>query len=155
MKCLLKIGNINAIKKFAMQARTAKIYILGANYLQNADWHSDAQLMKTIISFYTKAKAFEELSGFYDACAQVEIDEYREYEKAIGAMKEALKHLLKSNAIDKDNKVLNLQTRIQIINDFVNARNLTQTNPQEMLRICTNILQIVSIFWAFFIFGFL
>ena len=36
--------------------------------------------MKTIISFYQKAKAFESLANFYDACAQVEIDEYRDYE---------------------------------------------------------------------------
>ena len=46
--------------------------------------------MKAIISFYTKAKAFTQLSGFYDACAQVEIDEYRDYEKALGALKEAV-----------------------------------------------------------------
>jgi len=45
--------------------------------------------MKTIISFYQKAKSFESLGNFYDACAQVEIDEYRDYEKALGAMKEA------------------------------------------------------------------
>lgn len=45
--------------------------------------------MKTIISFYQRAKAFESLANFYDACAQVEIDEYRDYEKALGAMKEA------------------------------------------------------------------
>ena len=44
--------------------------------------------MKNIIQYYTKAKAFESLAGFYEACAQVEIDEYRDYEKALGALKE-------------------------------------------------------------------
>jgi hypothetical protein len=29
--------------------------------------------MKTIISFYTKAKALQQLSTFYDACAQVRV----------------------------------------------------------------------------------
>ena len=29
-----------------------------------------------------KAKAFDKLAAFYDACAQVEIDEYRDYDKA-------------------------------------------------------------------------
>ena len=37
--------------------------------------------MKNIITFYTKARANEQLAGFYDACAAVEIDEYRNYEK--------------------------------------------------------------------------
>ena len=53
------------------------------------------EIMKAIINFYTKAKAFEQLSGFYDACAQVEIDEYRDYEKALGALKEAVKYMIK------------------------------------------------------------
>ena len=29
-----------------------------------------------------KAKAWDKLAAFYDACAQVEIDEYRDYDKA-------------------------------------------------------------------------
>jgi hypothetical protein len=28
-----------------------------------------------------KAKSFDHLAGFYEACATVEIDEYRDYEK--------------------------------------------------------------------------
>ena len=43
--------------------------------------------MKNIISFYSKAKAFDNLAGFFEACANVEIDEYRDYEKASGALK--------------------------------------------------------------------
>ena len=65
------------------------MYVLAGNFLQNQNWHNDPEIMKTIISFYSKAKAFENLANFYDACAQVEIDEYRDYEKALGAMKEA------------------------------------------------------------------
>ena len=44
---------------------------MAANYLQNLDWHSDTEIVKNIVAFYTKAKAFEQLSTFYDACAQV------------------------------------------------------------------------------------
>ena len=55
--------------------------------------------MKTIIEFYTKANAFENLSSFYDACAQVEIDEYREYGKALDALKEARIYLEQAGAV--------------------------------------------------------
>ena len=78
--------------------------------------------MKTIISFYTKAKAFESLANFYDACAQVEIDEYRDYEKALGAMKEAMRQLEKSMAANKDMKMRMMKDRISIIERFVAAR---------------------------------
>ena len=50
--------------------------IAQANYLQSLDWHNDnGEIMKSIVTFYTKAKAFEPLSSFYDSCSQVEIDE--------------------------------------------------------------------------------
>lgn len=48
--------------------------------------------MKYIINFYNKAAAYENLSGFYEQCANVEIDEYKDYEKALDALKESLKH---------------------------------------------------------------
>ena len=52
------------------------------------------------LNFYTQAKAFEQLAGFFESCAQVEIDEYRDYEKAKGALNEALKHLKKATTIN-------------------------------------------------------
>ena len=41
--------------------------------------------MKSIISFYTRAKAYDRLAGFYETCAGLEIDEYKDYKKAIMA----------------------------------------------------------------------
>ena len=51
--------------------------------------------MQAIILMYKKAKAYEQLSGFYDACAQFEIDEYRAYDKALAALNEAERFLSK------------------------------------------------------------
>lgn len=75
---------------------------MAGNFLQSQQWHNDPEVMKTIINFYSKAKSYESLASFYDACAQVEIDEYRDYEKALGVMKEAMKQLDKSNGMDKE-----------------------------------------------------
>ena len=78
MQALLKSGDTEKIIFFANVARQGKIYILAANYLQSLDWHNDnGEIMKSIITFYTKAKAFESLSSFYESCSQVEIDEVR------------------------------------------------------------------------------
>lgn len=78
--------------------------------------------MRTIISFYQKAKAFDSLANFYDACAQVEIDEYRDYEKAISAMKEARRQLDRSTGPNKEMKITMMQNRIDVIEQFVQAR---------------------------------
>ena len=55
---------------------------MAANYLQRLDWHASPELMRHIVTFYTKAGAHDSLAAFYEACAQIEIDEYRDYDKA-------------------------------------------------------------------------
>merc|ERR1719453_1718019 len=140
MKCLLKSGDTEKIIFFAGVSRNQKIYILAANYLQNLDWHNDPEIMKAIINFYTKAKAFEQLSGFYDACAQVEIDEYRDYEKALGALKEAVKYMIKAKVANKEEQLASLHQRIQLVEIFVQARRLVKTDPAEMVKICHQLL---------------
>ena len=69
MQCLMHSNDTKKIIAFATTARNKEVYVLAANYLQNSDWHNDPQMMTTIISFYTKAQAFESLAGFYDSCA--------------------------------------------------------------------------------------
>ena len=73
MKALLKSGDTEKIIFFAQVSRQREIYIMAANYLQTLDWRSDPEVMKNIITFYTKGKALESLAGFYDACAQVNL----------------------------------------------------------------------------------
>ena len=71
--------------------------------------------MKHIIAFYTKAKATESPSAsFYDACAQMEIDEYRDYEKALGAMRESVKHPAKSKAPESPARTDALRARTRL-----------------------------------------
>lgn len=141
MKCLLKSGDTEKIVFFAGVSRTRDIYILAANYLQNLDWHSDPSIMKNIVSFYTKAKAFESLASFYDMCAQVEIDEYRDYEKAVAALREALGHLAKArNVPGGPAKAEALQAKIAHVETFVAARKMVKSNPEEMVRRCNELL---------------
>ena len=85
IKCLVRSGDTKAVIQFASISRTPEIYKLAANYLQQMNWRESVDIMKAIITFYTKARAFEQLAGFYDSCAQVEIDEYRDYEKVLCA----------------------------------------------------------------------
>lgn len=68
---------------------------MAANYLQSLDWQNQPEVLKHIIMFYTKAKALDLLANFYMACAQLEIDEFQNYEKALGAMAEASRCLAK------------------------------------------------------------
>jgi len=139
MKCLLKCGDTEKIAFFAGTARQPEIYVLAANYMQSLDWHNDPEIMKQIITFYSKAKAYDKLSAFYDACAQVEIDEYRDYEKAVGALRESHKFLVKSNGTT--DQVSELDLRISLVERFAEARRLAKTDADKMVQCCQELLQ--------------
>ena len=94
--------------------------------------------------FYTKARANKQLSGFYDACAQVEIDEYRDYEKALGALKEATKQLIKAKDLtgsEKEERLNSLQQRIFVVERFATARKqMKEGDPREAMDACRSLL---------------
>lgn len=58
LKCLIELGDANEVVMFANNARSSETYVLAANFLQTADWHQNPELMKNIIAFYQKAKAY-------------------------------------------------------------------------------------------------
>ena len=140
-KCLLRLGDVDRIKQFANTAKNSQIYVLAANFLQNSDWHNNPELMKTIIFFYTKAKAWDSLATFFDTCASLEIDEYRDYEKAVYAEKEALKYQAKSTSPNRDQNFQSLQRKLELMELFVSARKMATSDPQEMQRICMQLLE--------------
>lgn len=140
IKCLVKSGDTKAVIQFATISRNAEIYTLAANYLQQMNWRGSMEIMKAIITFYTKAKAFMQLSGFYDSCAQVEIDEYRDYDKAIGALNESLKYLSKDESRTARDMATFIEKRILLISKFVEAK-ASRRDPGKMVAICEALLQ--------------
>lgn len=74
MKALLKSGDTEKIIFFATVSRQQEIYVMAANYLQSLDWQAQPDLLKSIITFYTKGKAPHLLANFYTACAQASIE---------------------------------------------------------------------------------
>ncbi|KAM9124680.1 intraflagellar transport protein 140 homolog isoform 2-T2 [Pangshura tecta] len=143
MRALLKSGDTEKIVFFAGVSRQREIYIMAANYLQSLDWRRDPEIMKNIISFYTKGKALDLLAGFYDACAQVEIDEYQNYEKAQGALTEAFKCLSKAKTrspVEQESKLALFQSKMALVKRFVQARRVYSEDPKEAIRQCELLL---------------
>lgn len=144
MRALLKSGDTEKIVFFAGVSRQKEIYIMAANYLQSLDWRKEPEIMKNIISFYTKGRALDLLAGFYDACAQVEIDEYQNYDKAHGALTEAYKCLSKAkakNPLDQETKLAQLQSKMTLVKRFIQARRTYTEDPKESVRQCELLLE--------------
>jgi intraflagellar transport protein 140 len=140
MKMLLRSGDTEKIIFFANHSRNAEIFVLAANFLQSQDWKSNAALYKSIVTFYTKAKAFESLALFYDSCAQLQVDEYRDYDKALVTLRESQKALDKGD-VPQDKKDL-LRRRVDLVEMFVNARQMIKPGEAcpEMVEVCTDLL---------------
>ncbi|MBW03697.1 Intraflagellar transport protein, partial [Eschrichtius robustus] len=144
MRALLKSGDTEKIVFFAGVSRQKEIYIMAANYLQSLDWQKDPEIMKSIISFYTKGRALDLLAGFYNACAQVEIDEYQNYDKAHGALTEAYKCLSKAKAripLDQEARLAQLQSKMALMKRFMQARRTYTEDPKESVRQCKLLLE--------------
>ncbi|XP_076827042.1 intraflagellar transport protein 140 homolog isoform X2 [Brachyhypopomus gauderio] len=138
MRALLKSGDTEKIVFFAGVSRQKDIYVLAANYLQSLDWRKDPEIMKNIIGFYTKGRALDLLAGFYEACAQVEIDDYQNYEKALGALTEACKCLSKAKSRsegDTEERLTELTQRTTLI------RRLYEEDPSGAVQECESLLE--------------
>ncbi|XP_053388212.1 LOW QUALITY PROTEIN: intraflagellar transport protein 140 homolog, partial [Mercenaria mercenaria] len=144
MKALLKSGDTEKIIFFAGVSRQKEIYVMAANYLQSLDWRKDPEVMKNIIGFYTKGRALDALASFYDACAQVEIDEYQNYDKALGALGEAFKCLGKAKMTDEslqEERLGQLKNKITLIKKFVTARRVYDEDSEEAIKQCQVLLE--------------
>ncbi|KAG1950960.1 intraflagellar transport protein [Pimephales promelas] len=144
MRALLKSGDTEKIVFFAGVSRQKEIYIMAANYLQSLDWRNDPDIMKNIIGFYTKGRALDLLAGFYEACAEVEIDDYQNYEKAYGALTEACKCLTKAKSRsgdEADSRILILTHKLGLIKRFIQARRMHEEDPVEAVRVCESLLE--------------
>lgn len=68
-------------------------------------------------------------------------DEYRNYEKALAAMKEAAKQAgkIKEEAV-RDARSTSIMARIALVDRFVTARKLAKSDPKQMVDICQQLL---------------
>nr|XP_033335798.1 intraflagellar transport protein 140 homolog [Megalopta genalis] len=128
MKALLKSGDTEKICFFAQVSRQREIYIMAGNYLQSLDWQNQPEVLKNIINFYSKGKAMDLLANFYVACAQVEIDEFQNYEKALDALNQASRCLAKV-ATPRDPNIHKravdlVNTRIATIRRYLDVKKL-------------------------------
>ncbi|ERL85430.1 hypothetical protein D910_02850 [Dendroctonus ponderosae] len=135
MKALLKSGDTDKIIFFTGISRQKEIYIMAANYLQTLDWQNQPEILRNIITFYSKGKAQDLLANFYVACAQVEIDEFQNYEKALGALTEASRCLHKiTNPIDPSQiqRAMDIvQQRFAMVKKFVDIRKLFERGDTQ------------------------
>ena len=147
MKALLKTGDAEKVIFFAGVSRDRDAYVMAANFLQTLDWRGDAiqkpatetketkgqkekpspDIAKHIVSFYQKAKAYGHLAGFYESCAASEVDEFRDYDAALVALREArrcrAKALAKTekNETDDETRVSRERTHLAAVDAAVRA----------------------------------
>lgn len=140
MKSLLKSGNTEKIIFFANMSRQHEVYIMAANYLQALNWQEDNNILKHIVTFYSKGQAYDSLANFYAICAQIEIDEFHNYEKALKAMQEAHKCLEKLGGHTQQ-AINNLQRTMAEVKNILDLQNaLVNGENQAVISGCRNML---------------
>lgn len=123
---MIKGGDPQKVIKFANFARSAEAYVLAANFLQSADWHKNPKLIEKITLYYRKAKRYDSLAKFYVSCAMLEIDEYKNYEKALKATQAAKKFASQGH---NTALIAQLDTKISLITRFIEAKEKMKSDP--------------------------
>lgn len=148
MKSLLKSGDTDKIVFFASMSRQKEVYVMAANYLQSLNWQSDAKILKNIIQFYSKAHAYDLLANFYANCAQVEIDEFHDYEKAMKALQEATRCINKisdSHSMQHKRVSDNLALALQEVQKVLEVQDaLERGDYSNVIAVCKSMLSIVA-----------
>lgn len=142
MKSLLKSGDTDKIVFFAGMSRQRDVYVMAANYLQSFDWQADGKVLKHIVTFYTKAQAWDLLANFYASCGQVEIDEFRDYEKALNAFQEAARCLAKvTTGVQQQRAADGLQVTVLEVRKVVEVQQaLERGENSNVAAVCRSIL---------------
>lgn len=139
MKSLLKSGDTEKICFFAGMSRQKDVYIMAANYLQSLNWQLDGKIMKNIIQFYSKSQAWDLLANFYANTARVEIEDYRDYEKAMKSLQEASRCLAKLQNVQR--AIDNLQITILDVRKVLEIQEALQRGEnQNVIAMCKIIL---------------
>jgi intraflagellar transport protein 140 len=132
VKALLLSGDREKIVFFAGVSRAREVYILAANYLRTLPWQDDADLAKQIATFYQKAKAIDHLVAFYESVARAEIDEFRDYDKGLAALENAIAALEKAGGggdAAANAKLASLRQRAALVGRFVETRARLKIAP--------------------------
>jgi intraflagellar transport protein 140 len=148
MDALLKSGDTEKIIYFATVLRSKDIWIRAANYLQTQYGHErQPTYHQKIVEFYTKAKAYKPLAMFYDACAQMEMDDPRrpgeslsqKYQQALLLLKDSRKNLEKAQG-----DTMMLDRRIETVEKFVSFMSLIGSNvradQEQGVALCRELL---------------
>ena len=141
MKCCIKQGNKDKVIEFAHMARMPELYILAANFLENLEWTHE--IVKVIVSFLTKAKAYYNLANFYKAFASIDIQEKQNYKQAEELYKEAIKVVQKVRENDekKDNTLKDLNEKYEIVHRINEiGKKMTNGEFENAIKICNELL---------------
>jgi intraflagellar transport protein 140 len=128
LKAVILSGDAEKVVQMANLARSAEGYVLAANFLQNSDWQNNPEIIKNITAFYTKAKKWDALANFYVNCAMLEIDEYKNYDKALTALDVAKKSAEKGA---DDSRAIAIEERMRLIQSFIEGRNMLRSSPED------------------------
>lgn len=130
MKCCIKMGNKDKVIEFAHMCRMPELYILASNFLQSLDLTPD--IVKTIVSFLNKAKAFYNLASFYEFFASTEIEK-KNYSQALEIYNETLKTVqrVRENDQKKDDKIAEIKNKISTTKKLLEESNKAKKSSSK------------------------
>ena len=142
MKALIRSGDTEKVVKFANLIRKRETFILAANFLQTKNPREGDKLFEVIVQLYKKAGAQDKLGRFYEAVAQVEIDEYQEYAKAMELIKKGMELIASAQDVKQRDQILTLmQRKAKLISMYLDAQSTVKSDPKHTMTVAVELLR--------------
>jgi intraflagellar transport protein 140 len=142
MRNVIADGDTEKVIRFANLLKRKEEYVLAGDYVATSRPREGQQLFNSCIQMYQKGGAFDRIAEFLADCAQLEIDEGQNYEKAIVLLKRAHQTLAKAKLTkERDVMVESYLQRIGWIEMYIEACRCVMDDPLRMRTICNELLQ--------------
>jgi intraflagellar transport protein 140 len=146
LRNLIQAGDVDKVNRFATLLKRRDAFIIAGDYIAGMAPREKDPLFATCVQFYQRGGEYGKIAEFLAKCAQVEIDEDQNYEKALELLKRAHQTMAKAELTrDRDAMVESCLQRIRSIEMYIEATKCVQSDPLRMQSICNELLHTAGI----------
>jgi tetratricopeptide (TPR) repeat protein len=152
LRALFKSRDYEKVIFFVNVCKLPNLYKEAADWLREFSlkpkepflWHSDMNLIQTILDFYTFSNQLKSKFEFYQEYAYLEANQFRNYKSSYDIL-ERMKPLIESEVSNSDTvlktELLELvQTKLNMLQLFFDAEQNITIDGKKMIQICENML---------------
>lgn len=142
MRSIIKDGDSDKVIRYANKLKRMDAFIAAADFIATTNPRDNEPLFATAIQFYQRAGAYDRIAKFLESTAHNEIDEFKDYHKALDLIRKAHQTMAKTEmTLEREAVVEKQLQKIRWIEMYLEATICITSDPVRMQSLCNELLQ--------------